>query len=399
MYRRIVLLALTAAGISCATQPPAVIPQEPFPIHAWIGPPSEETTVERYRELRDAGFTHSFSGYPDNDANEKALDVAGDCGIKLFVATRALHDDTEGTVRRFMNHPSLAGYHLVDEPNAKDFPGLGEWTRRIRAIDDDHFCYINIFPNYANEGQLGTPTYREHVERFVAEVPVQVLSFDHYPVVGDHIRPEWYENLEIIAEAARDAGKPFWAFALAVAHDPYPIPTIAHLRVQVYSNLVYGAQGIQYFTYWTPQSDRWNFHEAPIRVDGTRSPVYDLVKAMNSEIKGLSGVFAGANVLSTGHTGAEIPRGTKRFSAPQPFSSFATEGTGAVVSLLEKGNRRFLAAVNRDINGDMKLSVSADSAAGVGTVGKDGSVTPLEAHSGSFAVMPGDIVIFTWEKK
>ncbi|MBN1293375.1 MAG: beta-galactosidase, partial [Candidatus Latescibacteria bacterium] len=260
-----------------------------MPIHAWIGPPAEQTSYARYKELADAGFTHSFSGFPDADAMQKALDVAKAAGIQLFVHIPELKSDPEGTVKRFKDHPALAGYHLRDEPNAKDFPELAAWVQRIRAVDDDHFCYINLFPNYASAEQLGNPSYREHVELFVKTVPVQVLSFDHYPVMTKGLRPEWSENLEIISEAARKAGKPFWAFALAVAHDPYPIPSIDHLRLQVYSNLAYGAQGIQYFTYWTPKSTRWNFHEGPIDFNGKRTVVYDRVKKVNEEIRNLSG--------------------------------------------------------------------------------------------------------------
>ncbi len=36
-------------------------------------------------------------------------------------------------------------------------------------------------------------------------VPIQLLSFDHYPVLGDSLRANWYENLAIISEAARKA--------------------------------------------------------------------------------------------------------------------------------------------------------------------------------------------------
>ena len=84
-----------------------------------------------------------------------------------------------------------------------------------------------------------------------------MVSFDHYPVISDgkgpaSLRGEWYENLEIVSAAARKAGKPMWAFALSVPHSSYPAPTPAHLRLQVFSNLAYGAQVIQYFTYWTP---------------------------------------------------------------------------------------------------------------------------------------------------
>ena len=280
---------------------------------AWYGIPSDCTSVERFEELKNAGFTHQFTEYPDAEAMARALDTAERVGIRLIVSCPELKAEPEATVRRFMNHPATAGYFLRDEPSADDFAELGAWAARIRATDDAHYCYLNLFPNYAPCETLKTDSYREYVNRFDREVPLQLLSFDHYPVVGDTCRPEWYENLEIFSDEARKAGKPFWAFALATAHEPYPIPDLAQLRLQVYSDLAYGAQGIQYFTYWTPEKNpTWDFHHAPVeRSSGRRTDVYDKIKQMNAEIRALSGVFlgcAGALLLilvsrhGTGHT-------------------------------------------------------------------------------------------------
>ena len=41
-------------------------------------------------------------------------------------------------------------------------------------------------------------------------------------------------------------------YALSVAYGDHPVATSGQLRLQVYSDLAYGAQAIQYFTYWTP---------------------------------------------------------------------------------------------------------------------------------------------------
>src|SRR5262249_3282967 len=151
----------------------------------------------------------------------------------------------------------------------------------------------------------------------------------------------------------------FWAFALAVAHDPYPVAQVEHLRLEVFSNLAYGAQGIQYFTYWTPESTVWNFHQAPIEKDGSRTPVYDRVKQVNAEIRALSPVFLGARVLRVQHTGT-LPRGTQPYRPEAPVSAVETGSGGAVVSLLENGRRQYLAVVNRDFTGPMALAVTLD---------------------------------------
>ena len=375
-------------------------PSGQFPILAWIGVPQEETTIARYEELRASGITVNFSTFTNTEAMAKALKIAQKTGVKMIIACPELKTDPEKTVKLFMHHPAVAGYYLRDEPGRKDFKELGDWAKRIQAIDDKHYCYLNLLPNYANEDQLGVKTYREYVNIFIKEVPLQLLSFDHYPVIGDSsgsLRENWYENLEIFSDEAAKSNKPFWAFALTVAHGPYPIPTVAMLRLQVYSNLAYGAQGIQYFTYWTPKDTQWNFHNGPITLESKRSEVYDKIKLMNSEIQNLSPVFLGAKLVSVAHTGKNIPVGTKRLlELPKPIKVLETEGLGAVVSVLEKGSDSFLVVVNRDMVKTMKLTIKGDSS--VDKVLKDGSLVPAGTYMSTIVIEPGDVAIYRWPK-
>src|SRR6187551_2937041 len=90
---------------------------ERIPIVAWAGPPSNETTVERYRELAEAGFTHNYSGFPNADAMAKALDVARDAGVKQFIAIPELATAPEEITKRFKDHPANGGYYFRDEPS------------------------------------------------------------------------------------------------------------------------------------------------------------------------------------------------------------------------------------------------------------------------------------------
>lgn len=365
-----------------------------LPILAWHSIPADSTTLERFLEMKDIGINTHFSGYPDADAMERALDLAEQAGIKIIISCPELSEEPEKTVIRFMNHPALAGYFLRDEPNTSAFPELAAWAKRIRATDDNHFCYLNLLPTYAPLDMLQAESYRDYVHRFDQEVPLQLLSFDHYPIVGDHYRPDWYENLEIFSDEARKAGKPFWAFALATAHDPYPIPDLSHLRLQMYSNLAYGAQGLQYFTYWTPgKNPNWNFHHGPIGLDGKRTDVYDKIKTLNTELQALSGVFLGAEVISVRHTGDSIPQGTVALTElPEQVKALETEGEGAVVSLLQNKEKQFLVIVNRDFKNRMQLHI--ELAPGVKRIMKDGSIVDASLYSDTMMVDPGDAMIY-----
>jgi hypothetical protein len=377
----------------------AAIESPSLPIMAWIGVPQSQTTLPRYQEMSEAGFNYSFSLFSDINAMQAALDVAELTGVKMFVSCPELLADPETTVRRFMGHPALAGYYLSDEPAAEQFPRFGNIAKRIQSIDDAHPCYINLLPNFAEDSQLGVQGYSAYLDEFIRQVPTQLLSFDNYPIIGNtslSIRPGWYNNLEVFSKKAKLVNKPFWAFALAVAHSPYPVATLAALRLQVYSDLAYGAQGIQYFTYWTLNDPGgYDFHNAPITLDGQRTDVYEKVKAMNKEIKSLSGVFLGSKVISVGHTGKTIPAGTSPLTVlPPSIAELKTEGLGAVVSVLENGSFSYLVVVNRDFTATMPLTLRCQT--GVRRVLKDGSSVNMDTKSHTLVLEPGDAAILRW---
>ena len=370
-----------------------------LPILAWFSIPAEETTVERYQELKDAGITCSFSGFANAAEVQKALDVAAKVGVKIVVSCPELKSDPEKTVRRFMNHPAIAGYHLIDEPGISQFKELGEWARKIQTLDKKHYCYVNLFPNIADSVQLGCKNYLDYVSECAKQVPLQFLSFDYYPVLKERLSKTWYQNLEQIASEAVKAGKPFWAFALTTNYDEDHLTpqTLAAMRLQVYSDLAYGAQGIQYFTYWSATSAGPSGEDqrgAPISASGKRSVVYDRVKLMSQEIKNLSGVFLGAKVISVKHTGkGKIPQGTARLiNLPKAISVLETNGAPALVSVLENGASTFVVIVNKDFLNSINLTVAGEES--LRKILKNGTIVPASAYATSQELDPGDAAIF-----
>lgn len=392
------MLALAAGAGAAPRRASMPTTESRIPVLAWHSIPPEHTTLERYRELADCGFTESFSFFQNVDQVARALDVGKETGIKVYVACPELAQDPEGIARRFKDHPAIAGYHLQDEPTAADFPRLAAWAKRIQAVDPKHPCYINLLPTYASPGQLGRPNYQAYLDTYLSEVPVPFLSWDNYPVVGKQLRGDFYENLELAAATAQKKGLPTWAFYLAVAHDPYPIATLAHMRLQAFSNLAYGVQTIQVFTYWNPaENPIWNFHQAPIERDGSKTIVYNRVQKVNREIRALSPVFLGAKVVKVGHTGT-LPKGAQAYAAEAPISGVETEGKGAVVSVLENGGRRYLALVNRDFNQTLPLTVTLDGSKRITEIDKEGGSTPVSGKRWQRTLEPGDMAILSWQK-
>jgi hypothetical protein len=367
-----------------------------IPVIAILAIPENITNVYRYKELRASGITQSYYSFSNADAVQAALDVAQKTGLKIFVACPEITRDPETTVRRFMNHPALAGYFLADEPSNDKFSKLAVLVKTIRAIDDKHICYINLFPIYQTAKYMGVNSYKAYLNNFIKKVPTQILSFDNYPITGstkDAIRPEWYENLELISEASKSSGRPFWGFALSVAQRPYPVPTLGALRLQVFSNLAYGAQGIEYFTYWTPSTPQ--FHTAAIGTDGRQTEVYKSLQQINKEIRDLSGVFLGAEVVSVAHTGNKLPTGTKPLGVlPKPITLLKTGDMGAVVSILKNNGKTYLVIVNHDFTSDIDLTIKC--LPGVNRIMKDGSSVSQNQATDIYKIEAGDVAIFSW---
>lgn len=172
---------------------------------------------------------------------------------------------------------------------------------------------------------------------------------------------------------------------------------MASLRIQMYTNLAYGAQGLQYFTYWNPGTEIWNFHEAPINQDKKRSQAYDLVKAMNEELQARAGIFVGAKLVSLAHTGETVPPECKRLEElPEHVTMLDTGADGAVVSVLENGGVKYLVCVNRSLDKPFELKVAFDTKAFM--IDRDGKAVKVAKGENTYTVEEGDVAIFQFKK-
>ncbi|MDR1330604.1 MAG: hypothetical protein LBK07_00685 [Tannerella sp.] len=359
---------------------------------------AEENSVERLQEMKECGINVCITG-AEWETLDKILKNAQKAGVKLGIHPHGL--DT-AYIQRLMKYPALDFYSLADEPHADAFPKVGELVKQIQSVDTIHACYVNMLPKIPET--LINGSYVEFVDSFLRVAPVPVISYDRYSIGedenGKHFQEEgFYDNLEDILVCSQKHGLPFWTYVNAVPHASYPVPTVGELKLQQYSNLAYGAQGLQYFTYmpW-PELDGMGGHttrDAILGFDGKRTVIYDRVKRVNDEIQTLAGVFLGSKPVWVRHTGKRIPKGTKMLGAlPEQIPALETGDSGAVVSLLERGNRRFLVIVNRDFQNPMKLTIATGDK--VKRVRKDATLVPAGAYNPTTEVDPGDAMIYTW---
>jgi len=216
----------------------------------------------------------------------------------------------EEAVRQHACHPAFMGFYLMDEPGAGKFADLAHVNRYLLAKEPNGVPYINLFPTYANEQQLGTKTYEEHVERFMNEVGPRVLSYDHYALMKNGTeRADYFRNMEVIRAAGLKYDVPYWFIFLITPHYGYRDPTEGDLRWQIYTALAYGYKGLVYFTYWSVKAE--GFGESIIDLKGQRTHRYELAKKLNAEVHAIGPLLAGLRSTSVYHVAVKRPEGTR----------------------------------------------------------------------------------------
>jgi hypothetical protein len=307
---RVMILALSTLAVMrpCAGQE---APKEFFPLMAWDSVPNDP---EVFKTMRECGLT--IAGF----VPPAGLDNCHAAGLKAIVndarvsgydwtnvdAELARKQVTE-LVQEVKDHPAVYGYNLRDEPPASFFPGLAKVADVIQELHPGVWPYINLFPNYANAGQLATPTYDEYLERFIEVCKPPILSYDHYALLeGGGMRENYFANLEAVRRAGLKHNLPTWNIIATVGCCNYRTASPIDLRFQVNTTLAYGYDGIGYFTYFAPQIG--NFREAPIDQFGNKTPAWDMLRYINLQIEKLAPTLLKLTSDRVYHFG-EVPQG------------------------------------------------------------------------------------------
>jgi hypothetical protein len=286
----------------------------------WAGPGMTDKTAD---QMAEGGFNLVW-------CTEKELDVAARHGLRgqlqdPLLAPGSLDDPAQREkldmlISRVKTHPALYSYFITDEPSAGQFAALGKLLSYLRERDPDHLAYINLFPTYANNDQLGTkgekvPAYEEHLRQYLEVVKPSLISYDHYQFSTNGDSGDYFLNLSLIRKAGLDSGLPFlnivqactWTTSMRV-----PVPD--EMRYLVYTTLAYGAQGISYYVYC------WPGHTGGIaNSDGTPTAIYGALKTLNRDFVAIAGQLKPLRSLGVFHAGM-LPPGTEALPAHSPFT-------------------------------------------------------------------------------
>lgn len=376
--------------------------QNYIPIIAFQGVPGDHNIESNFRRLKDAGFNVNLNMYTDIQSAIQALQLGEKMNIKIILSVPDLKVNPEKVAEIFRNYPAFLGYYIEDEPSVSRFLDLSTIIERIKKVDNKHFIYINLMPTYAGNSAYMARNYDDYVKQFITTVNSGLISFDHYPITNNTVRKDFYENLEIIRSNAYKYNIPFWAFACTAIHFAYKEPTLPSVKLQQFTNLLYGAQGLQYYTYWTVNNQHWrenNYSYAIVDEKGEPTPTYYIVKEVNRQIQRLFWVFGGAKADEVYNVGNDIPDGTtKLYSVPKQFKFFSTYGKNALVSLMSNGKNKFIIVQNKSLNEDLDLEYSLQNS--IKKIDNStGKTVPLSISKKYIdTILPGDILVFTYNK-
>lgn len=287
----------------------------------------------------------------------------------------------------------ILGYYIIDEPGAPAFPLLAKSVAAVRKHAPGKLSYINLFPGYATIGapdksQLGTASFTEYLERFVAEVKPDILSYDNYKVMtSDNFQSAaqgsvFFSDLVEVRRVSQESGIPFWNVCCSNRIRPYTtVPSPANLSLQAYCTLAAGGRGLAWYTYY-----QRGYAYAPIDsgTEGTghKTQTWYYLRDVNREVKTLGPIMN--RLKSTGVFFTEPPA-----KNAQPLPGKLVTGVTSIASIKgftdDTPSIMFGEFEGKDGDYVMLVNISLEKAANVKlqtaqTYAKKEVISPVDAH-------------------
>lgn len=370
--------------------------------------------------VKDCGFNLCMGSMTNNQI-EKLLEYMEGSGLKLMIHSPSFlynsKDKTEKwkreipqVVKKFKDNPLVAGWEFKDEPKWDDLPELRKRWELLRKTDPDHFILINLVGELAKDFTGPCKTLTAYLDSIQNVFDMDVWSSDFYPIwirngkFSVNYRG-FYGDLAAYAAKSKATGIPMWAYCESMEytskHHSRPAATVPYLTFEAFSALAYGAQGLVYWTYWQrPSNSVETYKSALVDLDGKKTKAWYAAKSVNQQVKVLSPVFLGAQMIECLHTGViDMPGTLPYIGRFGPLEELTNDVKGVLVSHLKNGDHNYLLVVNHDVISRQKIKMKFRN---------DVKVSELKVGSNKFTkkevkrnynttLSSGGYVIFEWE--
>jgi hypothetical protein len=286
--------------------------------------------------------------------------------------------------------PAIVGYFINDEPGVSDFPALAEAVAAVKKYAPGKLGYINLFPNYATLGapdtsQLGTSSYSDYLERFVAEVHPQLLSYDNYMVqysmdLRDRdAAAKYFANLLEVRRVALEHHLPYLNIvASCQLQKGKAIPSPDNLLLQACTTLAAGYRGVTWYTYF---GDFYPY--APLAKSGEKTPTWASLQEVNRQVATLAQVMS--RLTSTGvYFTAPAPAENLPLLPGRLIESVACSSPIMVGEFQHQNGDRYAMIVNLSLEKSAEITLKTNPLERTIRIvsAADGSVSPFDGKAG-----------------
>lgn len=374
-----------------------------FPIGFWNYAPIAVFDEAKVQEWQDAGMTLTmgpeYEATPENVAHMKRiLEWAGQRNIGVIVCdprTRApgpLPGDfaqrVKAAVADFQDCKAVFGFHVLDEPDAEQFPHVCQAVRTVKEAAPSWTPFVNLLPWHLGvEKRVGYDDWLTYLDAFTEQSGIAFLCYDCYSQMNPEKSgwPMYFRNLRDYGEAARRRNIPFWTTILSVGHFHYRCPSEDDIRWQFNTAIAYGAQGILYFFFYMRQPHD-NYRLSPIDEFWDRAPGFESLKRTNKGFAKRYGRLFLDLKFEKAMQWPEPVSGCAPFAPDDLIRSVNADGDRAVVvsRFSDKQNRPWVVLVNNSTEESALASLVFE---GAGTEVFQMNWSAQEVPSG---VEPGD---------
>ena len=240
--------------------------------------------------------TYGFKGYIDlAKENQYSYD-------ETYAMLERDKTHIQSNIDTFKQYDSFQGVNVYDEPSMDYFNAIKachDWFLKYYPGYEFYFVLLPIeapderlWGSMAGQGK----TYSDYLYEF-SKILSGSLSSDYYPILNDGkgnivIKEDYYKNLNMIAAEAKAHNIPVYVYVQTMGFLNRPqITTYEEVAWQVYTSMAFGVEGIITFQYWPQLQDGDNVSDGIVKHDGTPTALYDKVKQVFDEVKGMQDAY------------------------------------------------------------------------------------------------------------
>lgn len=239
----------------------------------------------------------------------------------------------------FVDHPALWGVNMIDEPDAPAYGPIQNAAAAFYKGTDKLMPYVNLFPSYANNDQLGeypkenffswissaffdhfcngTMSYKMYTSDYINTIDTDYICLDYYPysaevnAKGETVKctgTGWLRNLDMLAEACRETDRDLWVITQAAGETPDGkgenesgaprwCDEKSDINQQAYASMAFGTKAIIHGLYG--RDGWWDTDSHMIGSDGKPTETYRVAAEVNNELKTFADIYGAYDYVST----------------------------------------------------------------------------------------------------